>query len=136
MSVRPRATTDEIDLDKMHTGLRETLAFLPIDCESRLPLVDRREDCNIRHQAVMSRIAELHSDDLYINGLEDREGERGRRAERLGRALPLRATRSVCVARLARPTPTLTLLANSHKHSVRTMLGHNRIHWRYKNLRC
>jgi hypothetical protein len=41
MSVRPRAATYEIELDQMHTGLIETLAFLPIYCESRLPLVDR-----------------------------------------------------------------------------------------------
>src|SRR5438132_13894587 len=84
MRVRPRAATYAIELDQMHTGLIETLAFLPISCESRFPLVDWREDCNTRHQAVMSRIADLHVDDLYVNGLEDWERERRRCAESTG----------------------------------------------------
>jgi hypothetical protein len=41
MSAWPRTTTDEIKFDEMYTGLIETMAFLPIDREPRLPLVDR-----------------------------------------------------------------------------------------------
>jgi hypothetical protein len=76
MSARPGAATYEIEFDEMHTGLIETLAFLTIDCESRFPLVYRREYFNTSHQAVVSRIADLHVDDPHVNRLEDWECER------------------------------------------------------------
>ena len=78
MSARSRAATYEIEFDEMHTGLIETVAFLPVDCETRLPLVDRRENFNTSHQAVVSRIADLHVDDPNVNGLEDWKRERSR----------------------------------------------------------